>query len=72
MEDKKVELAKDEIIANQKKELQRLADENCLLVNQAREVKKEAEQLREDLRRAGHKIGRLREAIVNCFLSKWE
>ena len=29
MEDKKVELAKDEIIANQKKELQRLADENC-------------------------------------------
>lgn len=72
MEDKKVELAKDEIIANQRKELQKLAAENCFLGNQAKEAQKETAQLKEELKRAGHEIGRLKEAIVNRFLSKWE
>ena len=36
MEDKKVELTKEQIIGNQKKELQQLAAENCFLGNQAR------------------------------------
>lgn len=36
MEDKKVELTKEQIIGNQKKELQQLAAENCFLGNQAK------------------------------------
>ena len=42
MEDKKMELTKEQIIANQKKELQTLATENGFLGNQAKEAQKEA------------------------------
>lgn len=71
MEDKKVELTKEQIIDNQKKELQRLAAENCILGNQAKEVKKIAEQLKEELRIARSDNESLKEAIVNRFVSEW-
>ncbi len=72
MENNKVELTKEQIIENQKKELQQLAAENCFLGNQAKEAQKEAAQLKEELKRANYEIGQLKEAIVNRFLSKWE
>ncbi|MCM1221465.1 MAG: hypothetical protein NC548_44000 [Lachnospiraceae bacterium] len=71
MEDKKVELTKEQIIENQKKELQRMAAENCILGNQAKEVKKIAEQLKEELRIARSDNETLKEAIVNRFVSEW-
>lgn len=67
-----MELTKNEIIANQRKELQKLATENCFFGDQAKAAQKEAAQLKEELKRANYEMGRLKEAIVNCFLSKWE
>lgn len=40
MEDKKVELTKEQIIENQKKELQTLAAPNCILGDQVKETQK--------------------------------
>lgn len=71
MEDKKVELTKEQIIGNQKKELQQLAAENCFLGNQAKEAQKEAAQLKEELRIARSDNETLKEAIVNRFISDW-
>ena len=71
MEDKKVELTKEQIIENQKKELQQLAAENCFLGNQAKEAQKEAAQLKEELRIARSDNETLKEAIVNRFVSDW-
>ena len=71
MEDKKVELTKEQIIANQKKELQTLAAENCFLGSRAKEAQKEAEQLKEELRIARSDNETLKEAIVNRFVSEW-
>lgn len=71
MEDKKVELTKEQIIVNQRKELQTLAIENGFLGNQAKAAQKEAEQLKEELRIARSDIETLKEAIVNRFVSEW-
>ena len=71
MEDKKMERTKEQIIANQKKELQTLATENGFLGNQAKEAQKEAEQLKEELRIARSDNETLKEAIVNRFVSEW-
>lgn len=40
MEDKKVELTKEQIIENQKKELRTLASQNCILGDQLKEAQK--------------------------------
>lgn len=71
MEDKKVELTKEQIIANQEKELQKLVIENCFLGSQAKEMQKEAEQLKEELRIARSDNQELKEAIVNRFVQEW-
>lgn len=46
MEDKKVELTKEQIIGNQKKELQQLAAENCFLGNQAKALRRKPRSLK--------------------------
>lgn len=66
-----MELTKEQIIANQKKELQTLATENGFLGNQAKEAQKEAEQLKEELRIARSDNQELKEAIVNRFVHEW-
>ncbi len=71
MEDKEVELTKDQIIGNQEK-VQQLESENGLLATQVKEAQEEAARLKEELRQASYEIRRLKEAIVNRFLSKWE
>ena len=71
MEDKKVELTKEQIIGNQKKELQTLAAQNCILGNQVKEAQKIAAQLKEELRIARSDNEALKEAIVNRFISDW-
>ena len=71
MEGKMEGLTKEQIIENQKKELQKLAAENCFLGNQAKEAQKEAEQLKEELRIARSDNETLKEAIVNRFVSEW-
>ena len=71
MEDKKVELTKEQIIENQKKELQTLAAQNCILGNQAKEAQKIAAQIKEELRIARSDNETLKEAIVNRFVSEW-
>ena len=52
MEGKMEGLTKEQIIENQKKELQTLAAQNCILGNQAKEAQKIAAQLKEAVRRA--------------------
>ncbi len=71
MEGKMEGLTKEQIIENQKKELQKLAAENCFLGNQAKEVQKEAAQIKEELRIARSDNETLKEAIVNRFVSEW-
>ncbi len=71
MEDKKVELTKEQIIENQKKELQQLAAQNCILGSQVKEAQKIAAQLKEELRIARSDNETLKEAIVNRFISDW-
>ncbi len=66
-----MELTKEQIIENQKKELQRLAAENCILGNQAKEAQKIAAQLKEKLRIAQSDNETLKEAIVSRFVSDW-
>ena len=48
MEGKMEGLTKEQIIENQKKELQTLAAQNCILGNQAKEAQKIAAQLKEE------------------------
>ena len=71
MEGKMEGLTKEQIIENQKKELQKLAAENCFLGNQAKEARKEAAQIKEELRIARSDNETLKEAIVNRFVSEW-
>ena len=71
MEGKMEGLTKEQIIENQKKELQKLAAENCFLGNQAKEAQKEASQIKEELRIARSDNETLKEAIVNRFVSEW-
>ena len=71
MEDKKVELTKEQIIENQKKELRTLAAQNCILGDQLKEAQKIAVQLKEELRIARSDNETLKEAIVNRFMSDW-
>lgn len=71
MEDKKVELTKEQIIENQKKELRTLASQNCILGDQLKEAQKIAVQLKEELRIARSDNETLKEAIVNRFVSEW-
>lgn len=71
MEDKKVELTKEQIIGNQKKELQRLAAQNCILGSQVKEAQKIAAQFKEELRIAKSDNATLKEVIVNRFVSDW-
>lgn len=63
MEDKKVELTKEQIIENQKKELRTLASQNCILGDQLKEAQKIAVQLKEELRIARSDNETLKEAI---------
>lgn len=65
------ELTKEQIITNQKKELQKLAAENGFLGSQAKAAQKEAEQLKEELRIARSNNQELKEAIVNRFVHEW-
>ena len=71
MEGKMEGLTKEQIIENQKKELQKLAAENCFLGYQAKEAQKEAAQIKEELRIARSDNETLKEAIVNRFVSEW-
>lgn len=71
MEGKMEGLTKEQIIANQKKEMQKLAAENCFLGSQAKEAQKEAAQLKEELRIARSDNETLKEAIVSRFVSDW-
>lgn len=71
MEGKMEGLTKEQIIENQKKELQKLAAENCFLGNQAKEAQKEPAQIKEELRIARSDNETLKEAIVNRFVSEW-
>ena len=71
MEGKMEGLTKEQIIENQKKELQKLAAENCFLGNQAKEAQKETAQIKEELRIARSDNETLKEAIVNRFVSEW-
>ena len=63
MEGKMEGLTKEQIIENQKKELQTLAAQNCILGNQAKEAQKIAAQLKEELRIARSDNETLKEAI---------
>lgn len=71
MEGKMEGLTKEQIIENQKKELQTLAAQNCILGNQAKEAQKIAVQLKEELRIARSDNETLKEAIVSRFVSDW-
>ena len=71
MEDKEVELTKDQIIEDQKKELQQLAAQNYILGSHAKEAQKIAAQLKEELRVARSDNETLKEAIVSHFVSDW-
>ena len=71
MEGKMEGLTKEQIIENQKKELQTLAAQNCILGNQAKEAQKIAAQLKEELRIARSDNETLKEAIVSRFVSDW-
>jgi len=71
MEGKMEGLTKEQIIENQKKELQTLAAENCILGNQVKELQKIAAQLKEELRIVKSDNETLKEAIVNRFISDW-
>lgn len=63
MEDKKVELTKEQIIENQKKELRTLASQNRILGDQLKEAQKIAVQLKEELRIARSDNETLKETI---------
>jgi len=71
MEGKMEGLTKEQIIENQKKELQTLAAQNCILGNQVKEAQKIAAQLKEELRIVKSDNETLKEAIVNRFISDW-
>lgn len=71
MEGKMEGLTKEQIIQNQKKELQTLAAQNCILGDQVKEAQKIAVQLKEELRIARSDNEALKEAIVNRFVSDW-
>ena len=70
MEGKMEGLTKEQIIENQKKELQTLAAQNCIL-GKAKEAQKIAAQLKEELRIARSDNETLKEAIVSRFVSDW-
>lgn len=71
MKDEKVELTKEQIIENQMKELERLAEDNCFLESQLSAARRASAQLKEELRIAQSDNATLKEAIVSHFASDW-